>query len=1218
MASDSPEPSVVASEAASQAGFSRLAAAFVDPAWYLVRHPDIAAANIEPVRHFILHGADEKRDPNGFFDSAWYAGHYPDVATSGLNPLQHYLWTGAAELRNPHPRFDAVYYVNEHPEAADNPLLHHLQVGQALGYPTEKPFDIRDYLASRHSALPLPRKLVVDVIILVSGGLEETRRCIAAVLADQGKPLGQVIVVDDRSPEPSLIGWLRQCAADRRIHLIRNPRKVGLIASVNRGIQAAGDHDVVVLNTDMVVPAELPPAGLPPAGLPDRAAVPDGWLRRLAAQAYARPGIATVSPFSNTATICGYPDRAGGPTVFGQTAAQLDQACRTANRGRSIDVPTTLLFCMYMRRQALREVGLFDSRHASLGFGADKKFCLRATAMGWGHRLACDIFVHHQGSVSGGNRSERASSGLHAASTDMCNDSQTLGRTLAQHVALDAVAPSRFAVTAALFRASNLPVILMISHGLGGGVRRHIDGLVERYRDTARILLLEGTSRGAALSLPLLPEHPVLTLPADQIDDLVIVLRSMNLSRVHVHHLVRMDIDIRRLIHRLGVPFDVTVHDYYAICPQINLLPWPESLYCGEPDVAGCNACIAHNPGAHDARDIVSWRRERVWQFQEAEHVICPSADVKTRLQRHGLDARAIVVPHEHATAAECSVAVEKPSGPSPRAPLRIGLLGALANHKGSRAVAALAEAAAPGTLEIHLIGYLEDTFPQPAARLIKQTGRYNEEDLPRLLRKVRPHVVWLPSSAPETYSYTLSAAIAAGLPIVATKLGSFPERLAGRPFSWLVDHRASTNDWIAVFHEVRRALREHTGKSPAWPRQPGPDFYDDRYLVPRPQPVPTGDLPAARLRGGRPPAGRPLVGLSAKPIIAIVPERFDNGALSPCAYIRLLQPLDHPAIGDGFRLMLADADSVLDCQADIIVTQRYALPDIAAADALAAHARRTGATLLFDLDDDLLNIPRTHPDARELRPRANVVRRMLDHADVVWVSTPNLAERLSSIREDAVVIENGLDERIWNHADAPPPLQVDPVRFLCMGTSTHDSDFAMIAPALGRLKAEYGDRVSVDVLGMTSQTDLPAGVNRIGTSIHARQSYPGFVHWMNSVRPAWHIGLAPLLDTPFNRSKSAIKAMDYAAMGMVVMASDTPVYQGSITDGPAGQLVPNDAGAWYEALAWMVRDQDLRRSIALRSRAAFLARASLASQGQARRDAWMRLSHAYRGITAA
>ena len=50
------------------------------------------------------------------------------------------------------------------------------------------------------------------------------------------------------------------------------------------------------------------------------------------------------------------------------------------------------------------------------------------------------------------------------------------------------------------------------------------------------------------------------------------------------------------LLHRLGVPFDVTVHDYFAICPQVNLMPWTQGAYCGEPAPAFCNACIADRP----------------------------------------------------------------------------------------------------------------------------------------------------------------------------------------------------------------------------------------------------------------------------------------------------------------------------------------------------------------------------------------------------------------------------------------------------------------------------------------------------------------------------------------------------------------------------------------------------------------------------------------------
>src|SRR6185436_6449922 len=144
----------------------------------------------------------------------------------------------------------------------------------------------------------------------------QTQRCIASVLADPQRPAGRVIVVDDHSPEPKLSAWLVRQAADGHIVLHRNRRNRGFVASVNIGIEAAGTNDVALLNSD----TEVAP----------------GWLARLAGHAYATARVASVSPFSNNATICGYPRIEGGPPAFGLGTAELDAACRAANGGRSV------------------------------------------------------------------------------------------------------------------------------------------------------------------------------------------------------------------------------------------------------------------------------------------------------------------------------------------------------------------------------------------------------------------------------------------------------------------------------------------------------------------------------------------------------------------------------------------------------------------------------------------------------------------------------------------------------------------------------------------------------------------------------------------------------------------------------------------------------------------------------------------------------------------
>ena len=118
------------------------------------------------------------------------------------------------------------------------------------------------------------------------------------------------------------------------------------------------------------------------------------------------------------------------------------------------------------------------------------------------------------------------------------------------------------------------------------------------------------------------------------------------------------------------------------------------------------------------------------------------------------------------------------------------------------------------------------------------------------------------------------------------------------------------------------------------------------------------------------------------------------------------------------------------------------------------------------------------------------------------------------------------------------------------------------VEPALSRLIEAGGGRIGFDMVGVSARDGLPDWVNRVAPTVHGGASYPGFVNWATQ-RRGWDIGIAPLVDSPFNRSKSAIKAMDYAALGLPVLASDMPVFRGSLADGPGGMLVENTPSAW-------------------------------------------------------
>jgi len=74
-----------------------------DAGWYLATYPDVAAAGIDPARHYVVFGAREGRDPGPKFSTRDYLVRNPDVAAASINPLVHFLLFGGREGRSALP-----------------------------------------------------------------------------------------------------------------------------------------------------------------------------------------------------------------------------------------------------------------------------------------------------------------------------------------------------------------------------------------------------------------------------------------------------------------------------------------------------------------------------------------------------------------------------------------------------------------------------------------------------------------------------------------------------------------------------------------------------------------------------------------------------------------------------------------------------------------------------------------------------------------------------------------------------------------------------------------------------------------------------------------------------------------------------------------------------------------------------------------------------------
>jgi GT2 family glycosyltransferase len=569
------------------------------------------------------------------------------------------------------------------------------------------------------------------------------------------------------------------------------------------------DHDVVILNSDTEVYGD--------------------WLARLRAAAYSADDIGTVTPLSNSASIASYP-RNEELDIDSEAAAARDSLTARLNAGSVIDVPTGVGFCMFIRRDCLDQTGIFDAVTFGRGYGEENDFCMRAAEIGWRHVLAADIYVRHIGSRSfGGGRAALAERNLRL----LCLRHPGYLDAVRRFIETDPVHAVRRRLDEARLVAQTGRWVLIVTHSLPGGVRRAIDARLEELRAEGLkpILLQPDGDDGDRCRLD--PgEHGLEDLfydlgdrAAADMDTPVALLRRLDLAHVEIHHFMGLPGSLIDQILGLGRPVDFRVHDYILFCPRISLMGENDE-YCGEPDLAACERCVAQN-GSELTEDIpVAALRERSLKWLvAAREVIAPTSGVATRLKRHfplrtiriaPLEPTPRVLPH-------LQLRVER---------LKIAILGALGNHKGYKRLLAMAEDAATRQLpmEFVVIGYTENDRTLTATGCVFVTGEYQEAELDDLIDRESPNLLLFPSVVPETWCYTLTHALGAGLPIAAFDLGAIADRLrASEAEKLLFPLSVSTQ-------ELNDSLLKWFGLSPT--------RRDSRELIP-PQVKPAGLLPA-------------------------------------------------------------------------------------------------------------------------------------------------------------------------------------------------------------------------------------------------------------------------------------------------------------------------------------------------------------------------------------
>lgn len=326
--------------------------------------------------------------------------------------------------------------------------------------------------------------------------------------------------------------------------------------------------------------------------------------------------------------------------------------------------------------------------------------------------------------------------------------------------------------------------LLLVSHGWGGGVEKHLTDVRALLSEAAEVDVLHPTpAEGAELEVG----GP---RPGRQHlsgwSNVVACLVDRNYDRVLIHHIHGYPPDILALPAQLASPYDLVLHDFFAYCPQ-NSLADVTGRYCGEPDLDGCSACLEQRPHPW-AMGAAEWRTRMGEFLGAAERVIAPSHFVIDRIQRRFPGIVVEYIPHPPRS----DWTDERPPQ------IKVLMLGGLAPAKGLHQLQACALDAKSRRLPLVfcVLGYLSEAIPTWPELPIQVRGEYRDEDLPSLLAMERADVLWCPGQIPETYSYTLDVALATGLPIVASDFGAIAERLRNRSSAQLLPPQSGPSQW--------------------------------------------------------------------------------------------------------------------------------------------------------------------------------------------------------------------------------------------------------------------------------------------------------------------------------------------------------------------------------------------------------------------------------------
>ena len=546
---------------------------------------------------------------------------------------------------------------------------------------------------------------------------------------------------------------------------------------MNHAFDICKDRDyVILLNTDTEVPPQ--------------------WVERLLTPFAQDPAVASVTPFSNGATIFSLPltnDRNNRDFIKVFSTEEIDREIRKYSLPpEARTAPCGVGFCMAMKNELIRKFGGFDEESFGRGFGEEVDWCRRMAEHGYQNVIAPNLFVshYHGGSFDSAERLAL----LEEHEKLQLKKHPDYHAVLARHDLETAPVWDiiRCAATLGLMLKSEHEPVLILDHDWGGGANSYRQKMVRELLSEGKAVLLAQPEVGciritayyrdlrysyrvrdfAALRLPCFSGIRRIVL-----NELISWQYSFGKREFSIALYRKLVGEILALRENNGAKLEYMFHDFFLICPHLNLVG-TNRTYCNPGHSAdACAGCITvrrHYEKMERYTGTITgelWRdimRPLIRGLDEIRFFSQNSIDVFRQV--YELEDRQIrLVPHD-------PIVEFKPMRFS-SAPVRIGCVGAIGEVKGSGFIVELAKylkTHAPDA-KIVVIGII-DAKDLPDNIIVH--GEYALSELPGLIERYRVNIGFISSIWPETFSYVTQELMMLGLPLACFDIGAPRDRI--------------------------------------------------------------------------------------------------------------------------------------------------------------------------------------------------------------------------------------------------------------------------------------------------------------------------------------------------------------------------------------------------------------------------------------------------------